>query len=700
MRKPFLCAMLLLIAIQPALANEKQIGKLREQLGSSDARTQISAAGQLGKFGPLAAAAVPDLITAMKTNDLALKHEAIIALGQIGPEAKAAVPQLQRTLYDKSAIVRHSAMHSIRMIGETSQQIRLRLQSLLRDKDPLMAVSAAWTLSELYPDDATVTDLVLPVLLSALEHRRDDIRNDAVLALASIGEPAVKVLSERIGEHGPVSCMAATDALAAIGPDAAPAVPKLLETLTDKDSQVCWHAARALGAIRADADKVVPALAEQLGDESPAVRANAAYALGRYGADAKPAVAKLAETLKDEDANVRLAAARALTEIGPAAADAVDSLAAALTDDTGAVTLQVAEALGRIGSPAVGVLTEKLGDENLRPLAAAVLGEMGADARSAVPALVKLLDSEEMQTRREAFLALASIGPDAETAAPALMKILTDADDPGRAGAAYALAKIGAKDALPELKKLTDSDDELLALASAWGLVVLEPDDEENLTIAVPQLIGALSWEAPLARRESAIVLGDLGPKAKVAIPELIEALKKEQVPDIRAELLHALAEMGPDASEAMPEALAALDSPDPQLRATAVYLLGRVGEAAEATTPRIREVLKSGDEFNRMVAAWALIRIKPNPEDIKAAVPLLIRGLQDNRPRIRAEAAHTLGDVGGPGPLVVAALKKALEDDDEQVRNAAKEALAKLKDSPVRPKLPGTPPKLPGKSG
>ena len=57
-----------------------------------------TAAGALGKIGPEAKAAVPDLSKALKDEDKYVRQTAVRALGDIGPEARDAVPALIEAL--------------------------------------------------------------------------------------------------------------------------------------------------------------------------------------------------------------------------------------------------------------------------------------------------------------------------------------------------------------------------------------------------------------------------------------------------------------------------------------------------------------------------------------------------------------------------------------------------------------------------
>jgi len=66
------------------------VGKLK--LGAPFGRTAV--VQTLGRFGPAAASAVPDLIKAIGDEQQLVRELAAIALGKIGPDAKAAIPAL------------------------------------------------------------------------------------------------------------------------------------------------------------------------------------------------------------------------------------------------------------------------------------------------------------------------------------------------------------------------------------------------------------------------------------------------------------------------------------------------------------------------------------------------------------------------------------------------------------------------------
>ena len=76
-------------------------------------------------------------------------------------------------------------------------------------------------------------------------------------------------------------------------------------------------------------------------------------------------------------------------------------------------------------------------------MVALALGEIGPDAKIAVPILIKALDDEYEGVRRFAALALGKIGPEAEQAVPALIiSLRDDRDKDVRSSAAKALGQI------------------------------------------------------------------------------------------------------------------------------------------------------------------------------------------------------------------------------------------------------------------
>jgi HEAT repeat protein len=680
------CGMVLFTLGAPPTAWSAEVDDLMARLGSLNAKDRIAAATELQKLGPLAAPAAPALVKAVASDDLVLQYESIVALGLIGPEAAQSpevVPALEKQLGGRSPLLEHAATHALRMIGPEARAATPKLAQLAANRDPQVFVAAAWALAVVSPRDREDIDPLIPRLVEQLDNPNQDVRNDVVAALAAIGRPAVDALSAEIGVKGPVVCWHAADALAAMGADAEGAVDKLVATLNDKDERVCWHAARALGAIGTDAEKVVPALVAKLDSESKELRVNSALALARFGPDARPAVPKLIGLLnKEDDPNVRVVAVRTLGAIGPGAKAAVPVLNEVLDDEVPGVAFAAVEALGRIGKSSVPVLVQRLKDEDLRMVAATVLGGMGADAVDAVPALLEMNASPDREARVEAMLAIANIGPAAKNAAgPVLTRRLRDEQDDSRAGAIYALVKIGASETAPVIRRVLETDDRRnVQLAAAWALVMFEPNNPVFVKTALPRLRESLTDDWELIRRESLTALGMMGEAALPAAKE-IEARLEDSNADVRAEALHALVMIGVEPKQYVGPAIKMLSDENGAVRSEAVFALGTAGPAAAAAGPRLRQMVgDSGDGFFRNVAAWALVRVAPTPENVEVALPPLIETLTKyDVTAARVAAAAALGEVGKGSSEATAALREAATDADAEVAAAAKAALQRI---------------------
>ncbi len=203
---------------------------------------------------------------------------------------------------------------------------------------------------------------------------------------------AVPVLNRAVEAGGPSVRIEAIRALAQIQPPAPETIATLSKAMRDTDPAIQRAAAAALGDVGA-----VSVLAQALKDPDKDVRRNAVRPLRRVvtrgGSSSDPAatravVAALADALKDPDGGVRRAAASSLGAIGPEAVDAIPALAATTLDSDPSVRNATIEALGRMDSPAaVPVLVQALKDPRTGSFAVRALGNMGATARGAIPAL-------------------------------------------------------------------------------------------------------------------------------------------------------------------------------------------------------------------------------------------------------------------------------------------------------------------------
>ncbi len=222
---------------------------------------------------------------------------------------------------------------------------------------------------------------------------------------------------------------------------------------------------------------------------SSGARLAALWELQRMGPKAAPAVEALTRALRDAEPSLRAAAAEALAAAGPAAESAIPELVeAAMQDENKALRLQAVYALGAVAARAdyvvphlICVLRSAEGD--LRLAAIRALGALGTGA--AVEKLIGLLTDVDGNVAEEAALALGAIGPAARSAVPALLRMLRDGGY-RPAGAAYALGRIGRVD-----------DRIVPALAMAMQHAV--PDVREEAEIALRRIAPELVADLPRA---------------------------------------------------------------------------------------------------------------------------------------------------------------------------------------------------------
>jgi HEAT repeat protein len=177
------------------------------------------------------------------------------------------------------------------------------------------------------------------------------------------------------------------------------ALPALVAALEDDDAKVREVVAQAIGNMGPDA---LPTLAGMLTHNDKYVRRNAVWAIGRHGPLARPVLADLCAGLKNTDPRTASGAAQALGNIGADAADAVPALAEAMRGTNIVLCRLAAKALSQIGSPALATLITHLqhSDPFVRGESAMAIGWMGPLAKSAVPFLAQLVRGSKTSISR------------------------------------------------------------------------------------------------------------------------------------------------------------------------------------------------------------------------------------------------------------------------------------------------------------
>ncbi|MBI3462444.1 MAG: HEAT repeat domain-containing protein [Planctomycetes bacterium] len=228
----------------------------------------------------------------------------------------------------------------------------------------------------------------------------------------------------------------------------------------DLETDGAWdYVLKTLQALGPKAKLAVPTIVQVL-EKAPQCAETGAEALAVIGPGARDAVPTLVALLKNPELDflAHEAIYKALASIGPGAHVALPVLQNDFEQDW----KEAAGALAKIGPPGVRVLVGAIDHEDLdtRIAAASALGQAGAHANLAVPALIHALDDPRALVRAPAAESLGNLGKAAASAVPPLSEALTDEYAVVRRNAAEALGKIGkpARSAVPMLRPLLNDE--------------------------------------------------------------------------------------------------------------------------------------------------------------------------------------------------------------------------------------------------
>jgi HEAT repeat protein len=372
------------------------------------------AAVVLAEMGPKAAPAATALANLVKDPEPEVRMQALIALGQIGGTAvKPAIPAIIEALQDSEPAVRYGAAFALGKLR--AQEAADALDKLTKSDDATLKLISVWAVARIHPDDAVAIRNAMEAIAEAIRSEDPQLSRTAARALAEIdgsGSSLTPAIKAALDELDPTVIEHVMEALAMVG---AEAVPVLTAALTDEKAR--GSAVRALGQLGPTAKSAAPGLTALLSEKDNELVSDAALALAAIGPDAAKAVPSLAGLLSKEDPGCRYAAVLALGRIGPTAKSTVPALQKQISKEP-LLAIASVWAIKRIdptnralASAALPVLTKLVTakDEILRVQAAGALGDLGPEARDAVPLLKKMLDDPHEDVRKTAADALAKI---------------------------------------------------------------------------------------------------------------------------------------------------------------------------------------------------------------------------------------------------------------------------------------------------
>ncbi len=428
-REEALCALKKIDPAWPKNPNTlKILPSLVLALKSQSSLVPEAASRLLNLIGP---SAVPDLVESLATSDDRIdKIFNIRVLARYGSDAAEAVPELSRALGSQYIQERLAAADALIKIGPASVDAIPALIVGLSDQfldGRLAMVTCLANLGEAAEPSA-------PAIVLLLADKEDKVRQAAATALEKIGSNSIPVLIEFLQMRDLKRLNARYTSMENISFWATKPAPDIMIT----DMQKAWRnlswwisdiigdlnrleyallaAMAVLGKFGSAAEAATPTITQALADPNPGIKLAAVHALGQIGPKAISAIPDLIHLMTDYDRPTLVAVKAALENIDvnwrldPAVPDLVATLVTRLNnpDSLGKLAVQT---LILIGAPAVPTLIDVLRNGNIPASenSAFALGQIGKDAKKAIPALTEMLGNENRRVQTEAANALQRI---------------------------------------------------------------------------------------------------------------------------------------------------------------------------------------------------------------------------------------------------------------------------------------------------
>lgn len=662
-------------------AGEGAVPMLERALDDPDSRVRCQALWGLRELIPKVDGAIARITGMLQDADPSVRLWATRAIGQLADKEVSALPALAAVVKDGNVEVRRELAAQVEAASRRMSAWRRKLEPYLLGKDAAERAKA----DEADGRRRAVVGRLLPLIAAGLADPNPAVQEFAVRAAAQLDRESLPLMPD-------VARLLSSPDLSVrrIGSGAIENMVYLLPAaMGDYLARVRSgaperEAAAAVGLPKEVDPSVIHALVEALRDEDIGVRANVAEALGALG-DAEEALPALQERMwKDPEEDVQWNAAEAILRIAVRT-----RRPGAMVDVLRKEALQppkgfwhsppTASSLSALGEEAGPDLIAALRDPDprvrrrclsvFRPFSG--LQELPGGVQA--PVLALLSDADDA-VREEARGVVQWCGLD-----PGMDVLLGWVADPGvdlRRNALRLLVRHhpGEPGTAVAIAQALDTPDTSVRSAAMECVGTLGPAGERF----VPSLIQALGDPDDDIRRAAVYSLGSLGPTARPAAGRLAMCVAEWGRYELQG-ALGALGAIGPDAAPWAPTLAARLDVEDNSDHEMEIALaLGRIGPKAASTATRLRALLAHGDEGVRLWTAMALIRMGcAGPEVLEKLVPLLA---SDNY-SCRDVACDALAEWGEGAREALPALRKALEDPEPSVREAAAKAISAIEE-------------------
>ena len=622
--------------------------------------------------------AVPKVISLLKEPSPEIRKHAAYALGRFCD--RRATPPLIKALKDEDKDVREEAAQALAWLGDP-RAVEPLINLLKKEKDADVREMVVEALGEIGDERA------FDALISALNDPSESVRNAAVGALCSLGDPrAVPHLLQHIqknridtdnvastllflGEPGFQALLALADDPQIKDKDAIAfalgttcdqrAVKPLLRLLKDEEPCVRIDAAQALWLLHAT--DAIPHLVEALQDEDLRVRIKVAETLCRLG-DERGVKALLKMLREERDIEHRWSVMWALSEAW--GDEVVDALIKALKDKDPYVRRRAARALGEIGDKrATDALIAALGDPAFEVRSSAIEALAFLKPKQGLEIFATALQDKSDWVRFHAVMALADL-QDRRALKPLIRALFEDEEKSVRVQAAYALGRLGGAEAVSALAQALRNDFSLCVRVAAANSLGATGD-----AAAVKPLCKALKSDWDEIREAAAKSLCYLPPAHTAhAAPLLQQLFHNDGSPFVRVLCGITLFRITNN-KRYLEKALKLIDKDSVTMHWSFEEVLRTLLKCDERI---VFEALRLGTAVVRAEAASVLGAVK-----LKKAVPALIRTLQDEDVGVRSAAAWALGKIGGEYAII--ALLGALEDRHGKVIRTAANSLHRI---------------------
>lgn len=237
---------------------------------------RAGAAFALGNIRGDADRVVPLLAETLESELASVRRHSARALGRFGPLAKAAVPQMLAQLRRDDPVFRIDLAEALWRVSKHERAVPF-LVDQVRMGSPLGGFEAVEALGRIANEKA---DQAISALVEALGSGNGDIARSAARALGRLGSPALPQLKDAVASDRVNVRRQAVEAYSWMGPLGASG---LIGALSDVSPLVRRAAARGLGRLGPEVAAAEPALLQAVNDSDPHVRTTAAAALKRLG---------------------------------------------------------------------------------------------------------------------------------------------------------------------------------------------------------------------------------------------------------------------------------------------------------------------------------------------------------------------------------------------------------------------------------